>query len=301
MNAIVVHYKELALKGRNRPWFVQQLVRNLRTAVGGLDVRAVRSVMGRIEIELPAAAVWRTETSGRPPRNGGLGALGAARSDDWRGGRRGRRRRRSGRSCAIGSATCSASRTSRTRDARPMSSRRWHRPSWPTSATREAPSFRVSARRADKQLPFTSPQIEREVGGLIKEAKGWHVSLDDPALTIHVEMMPDHAFYYFGKEPGRRRSADRHGRPRRLPAVGRHRLAGGRLSDDAARLLRPASSTFTATRFCRAPRRKKSARSRRSSRDISFDRVCIWCRSASCSSRSCSRCSPSCGSWSIGA
>ena len=72
----------------------------------------------------------------------------------------------------------------------------------PTSETRQAPSFRVSARRADKQLPFTSPQIEREVGGLIKEAKGWHVSLDDPALTIHVEMMPDHAFYYFGKEPG---------------------------------------------------------------------------------------------------
>jgi len=28
MNAIVIHYKELALKGRNRSWFVQQLVRN---------------------------------------------------------------------------------------------------------------------------------------------------------------------------------------------------------------------------------------------------------------------------------
>ena len=60
----------------------------------------------------------------------------------------------------------------------------------------------MSARRADKQLPFTSPQIEREVGGRIKEAKGWRVDLDDPALTIHLEMMPDHAFYYFGKEPG---------------------------------------------------------------------------------------------------
>ena len=63
-------------------------------------------------------------------------------------------------------------------------------------------SFRVSARRADKRFPLTSPQIEREIGGLIKQAKGWPVSLKDPALTIHVEMMPDHAFYYFGKEPG---------------------------------------------------------------------------------------------------
>jgi tRNA uracil 4-sulfurtransferase len=60
----------------------------------------------------------------------------------------------------------------------------------------------VEARRADKRLPFTSPQVEREVGGLIKEAKRWPVRLDDPALTIHIELMPDHAFYYLGKEPG---------------------------------------------------------------------------------------------------
>src|SRR5207302_10567530 len=45
-------------------------------------------------------------------------------------------------------------------------------------------SFRVSARRADKRLPFTSPEIEREVGGRIKEAKGWHVDLGHPELTI---------------------------------------------------------------------------------------------------------------------
>ena len=57
MNSVVVHFKELALKGRNRPWFVQHLVRNLRVALKGLDVGKVRSVMGRIEIEL-ADASW---------------------------------------------------------------------------------------------------------------------------------------------------------------------------------------------------------------------------------------------------
>ena len=40
MTSIVVHYKELALKGRNRPWFIQLLVRNLRTALADLDVGA---------------------------------------------------------------------------------------------------------------------------------------------------------------------------------------------------------------------------------------------------------------------
>src|ERR1700716_3545704 len=56
MNSIVVHYKELALKGRNRPWFIQHLVRNLRSALHDLDVVAVRSLMGRLDIELGAAA-----------------------------------------------------------------------------------------------------------------------------------------------------------------------------------------------------------------------------------------------------
>src|ERR687885_1807524 len=58
MNAIVVHYKELSLKGRNRPWFIQLLVRNLKQALAGLDVRLIRSVMGRIEIELGSSDDW---------------------------------------------------------------------------------------------------------------------------------------------------------------------------------------------------------------------------------------------------
>jgi tRNA uracil 4-sulfurtransferase len=67
---------------------------------------------------------------------------------------------------------------------------------------REAASFRVSARRADKRFPLTSPQIEREVGGRIKAARGWQVNLDEPELTIHVEFLTDEVFYFFGKERG---------------------------------------------------------------------------------------------------
>jgi tRNA uracil 4-sulfurtransferase len=63
-------------------------------------------------------------------------------------------------------------------------------------------SFRVSARRADKRFPLTSPQIEREVGGRIKLARGWRVDLANPELRIHVEALTGDAFYYFGKERG---------------------------------------------------------------------------------------------------
>jgi thiamine biosynthesis protein ThiI len=164
MKRVVVHYKELALKGKNRPWFIQLLVRNLKVALAGLHVTTVRSIMGRIELELGDDTPW-DELRARLSRVFGIAnfsyanrgphdfaALAAAILDDL--------------------------------------------------GDREAPSFRVSATRADKRLPFTSPQIEREVGGLIKEAKGWHVELERPALTIHLEMLSDGAFYFFGKEPG---------------------------------------------------------------------------------------------------
>jgi thiamine biosynthesis protein ThiI len=49
---------------------------------------------------------------------------------------------------------------------------------------------------------MTSPQIEREVGGRIKEARGWRVDLDNPELVIQVELLTDQAFYFFGKERG---------------------------------------------------------------------------------------------------
>ena len=164
MNSIVVHYKELALKGRNRPWFIHLLVRNLRTALKDLGVRSVRSVMGRIEIDL----------GDRTP------------FDDVRD--------RLGRVFGIANFS-HAGRASHDPDALAAAI-------LAGLADRRVESFRVRARRADKRLPFTSPQIEREVGGRIKQATGWRVDLDDAALTIHVEMLPGHAFYYFGKEPG---------------------------------------------------------------------------------------------------
>jgi len=164
MQSIVVHYKELALKGRNRPWFVQLLVRNLRQALKGVDIASVRSVMGRIEIDLgPRANVDAARERVRH-------VFGIANfSHAGRG---------------------------------PHDFRQLADAILADLGDRDAASFRVSARRADKRIPFTSPQLEREVGGLIKQARGWRVDLGHPALTIHLEFLPKEVFYFFGKEPG---------------------------------------------------------------------------------------------------
>src|SRR4051794_2986736 len=164
MTSVVLHYKELALKGKNRPWFIQLLVRNLKTALAGLHVASVRPSMGRIELSLrPDTPV--DEVRERLSRIFGIANFSYANRGphDFP---------------ALASAILRD-----LGDAAPS-------------------SFRVSATRSDKRLPFTSPQVEREIGGIIWEAKHWKVDLSKPALTIHIEMLPAEAFYFFGKEPG---------------------------------------------------------------------------------------------------
>jgi thiamine biosynthesis protein ThiI len=163
MSSVVVHYQEIALKGKNRPWFLDRLVRNLRRALSDLDVRAVRKLMGRIEVVLGPSAS-REEVGGRIRHTFGvanfsyagrtpldLDALGAAIVDDLRGPSR---------------------------------------------------KFRVSARRADKRFPLTSPQVERDLGARIKTTLEWNVDLEHPEVVVHVELLQDEAFYHFGKERG---------------------------------------------------------------------------------------------------
>ena len=176
MNSIVVHYQELALKGKNRPWFLGRLVRNLRRALSDLDVSSVRALMGRIEVVVGPGAT-REEVGERISRVFGIANFSYAGSTPIDSGRSERTSLESDLDLIanailadLGDRTCS--------------------------------SFRVSARRADKRFPMTSPQIEREVGGRIKEARSWTVNLDDPDLTIHVELLTDQAFYFFGKERG---------------------------------------------------------------------------------------------------
>src|SRR4051794_982014 len=164
MKSVIVHYQEIALKGKNRPWFIARLVRNIRQAVSDLDVREVRVLMGRIEVVLGATASWELV------RDRLALVFGVANFS------------RAGRARLHVDALA----TEIPEDLGPD----------------DPETFRVSARRADKRFPLTSPEIEREVGGRIKEARNWTVNLDRPALIIRVEALTSEAFYSFGKERG---------------------------------------------------------------------------------------------------
>jgi len=164
MKSIVVHYQEIALKGNNRPWFVSRLARNLRLATKDVGVREVRVLMGRMELVLDPSAEWDAVRD-RVSRVFGIANFARA-----------------------GSA--------------PLAIEAITNAILEDLGDTQTSSFRISARRADKRFPLTSPQMERLIGGRVQEARGWKVDLSNPELTIHVEALTDEAFYYFGKERG---------------------------------------------------------------------------------------------------
>ncbi|MEO5740069.1 MAG: tRNA uracil 4-sulfurtransferase ThiI [Vicinamibacterales bacterium] len=164
MNSVVVHYQEIALKGRNRPWFIARLVRNIKTATSDLNVTRVLTKMGRIEIILGGPDAWE------PVAERLRHVFGIANFS---------------RAALV-----------------PLDIDGIAKAILDDLGDVRVSTFRVSAKRADKRFPLTSPQIEREVGGRIKEAKGWTVDLDNPEFTIHVEALTCEAFYHFGKNTG---------------------------------------------------------------------------------------------------
>jgi thiamine biosynthesis protein ThiI len=164
MQSVIAHYQEIALKGRNRPWFLRRLIRNLHTLLSDLDVREIRTPMGRIEILLGPDADW-SQVRDRLAHTSGLANFSLARRTGWD---------LEGLAAAIVE----------------------HLPSEPVA------NFRVAVRRADKTFPILSPEVERVIGRRIQDARGWPVDLSNPSFVIGVEIVPGAAFYYYDKIRG---------------------------------------------------------------------------------------------------
>ena len=168
MESVIVHYQEIALKGRNRPWFIERLVANLRAATADVGVARVRALMGRIELVLGPDAEWERVRE-RIRRIFGVANFARAQAA------------RLGSDRGVDDISTSVLRA---------------------LGERDVGSFRVTARRADKTYPLTSPEIEREVGGRIKAARGWRVDLGHPDLVVSIEVLPREVFFSLEKHAG---------------------------------------------------------------------------------------------------
>jgi thiamine biosynthesis protein ThiI len=161
---VVVHYGEISLKGKNRPTFVRLLVKNIRQALGDLGDSAIRPQSGRLLLSLPSAVPWDT-IADRLRRV--FGAANFAR-------------------CL--SAPHDLEVIKRVVDR--------------ALADRVFASFRVTARRAFKELPFTSPLLNQEIGAHVLRTHATRVDLEQPELIIYIELIPRQALIYLEKQVG---------------------------------------------------------------------------------------------------
>lgn len=164
MNRVVVHYHEVALKRGNRRAFVAQLVDNIGRTLRGTGVRRVRAVPGRIVISLTPGADW-PEISRRLQ-----GVFGIA---NYSLSRRSERTIDDMTACVLD-----------TLDGRTFG------------------TFAVRTKRADKSFPLPSPEISRVIGTAVQARTNAAVDLDEPQLTINVEVVQGEAFVTFERLPG---------------------------------------------------------------------------------------------------
>ncbi|HEY3068636.1 MAG TPA: tRNA uracil 4-sulfurtransferase ThiI [Methylomirabilota bacterium] len=162
--AVLVHYSEISIKGGNRPLFLRQLVRNLETAVRDIGPVRLRQLSGRILVELDG------HTAPEAVRERAARVFGVA-------------------SVAL------ALRVPSTLDAMKVA----------VAALvdgRQFPSFRITARRAFKTYPMSSVDMNRELGAFVLARVPTRVDLREPAVTVHVEVMPAETFVYLDRTPG---------------------------------------------------------------------------------------------------
>lgn len=161
---ILVRYHEIALKGKNRPFFVDKLAQNLRHVTRDLPGTKVRVLAARLEVEAADSAPWETL---RERIASVFGIANFSRTDDV-----------PPDLALLKPAVVAAL--------------RGH-----TFA-----SFRVTAKRSDKGFPMNSGEIDRDLGAAIQAATGVRVDLEKPELTVFVEVLRDRIFYSVEKLPG---------------------------------------------------------------------------------------------------
>ncbi len=166
---VLVHYHELALKGRNRKHFEYRLVHHIRRALKPLTHVHVNALQGRIRISFAEEAAW-------PPLEQQLKRI-------------------------FGIVNFSLTRSV------PLAHDNPDLTALKAAITSHLPThsyetFRVSAKRADKRISKTSMEIEREIGAAVVEHTGKRVNLSHPDLTILVELVPPEAYYSCHRESG---------------------------------------------------------------------------------------------------
>jgi len=164
VNRIVIHYSEIALKGKNRRQFEDALLRHVRTALGPL-AHEVRKQQGRL--------ICKPANHAEPQQVCEI------------------------LSCIPGIVNFSLGH-SVPKDVEAIGGR-----AVKLLAEREFTSFGVKTKRTDKAFPMTSEEISRAVGAsILRGLEGKQVNLRTPDLWLYIELTGKEAMLFTEKHAG---------------------------------------------------------------------------------------------------
>ncbi|MDI6691631.1 MAG: tRNA uracil 4-sulfurtransferase ThiI, partial [Candidatus Bathyarchaeota archaeon] len=190
---VLIHYGELGLKGLNRPTFERKLVENIVKALDGVEYEKIRKIQGRILLELSE----KSDTAKIEE------ALQKVFGISW-------------------FAFCFVT------DAKLDAIKQLLNENFKIEA---GTKLKVSAKRADKTLPFTSMDVNRELGAYLVKNFNVEISLKEPQKEIFVELAEGKAYVFDKKIRGL------YGLPVGVSGKVLHLLSGGIDSPVAAWLL----------------------------------------------------------------
>ncbi|MFQ5706286.1 MAG: tRNA uracil 4-sulfurtransferase ThiI [bacterium] len=163
---LVIHYGEIALKGNNRRFFENKLIKNIKRALQGLAFDEVERLQGRFLVHLPEEAAETMLTS-RLKYVFGISHF------------------------SLGLAV-------------PREMRFIKEAAWALLQDLPFDSFKINTKRAEKDFPLNSVEINREVGAFVQERCGKRVDLSHPQATCFIEIAGPYALLYTEKVPGLR-------------------------------------------------------------------------------------------------
>ena len=164
MTGILIRYHEVALKKGNRPYFVELLKKNLTSSVRDLGLKEVRKLQARLLLLL-SDNVDKEEVRRRV-----VAVFGVA-------------------NFSFVERTPVDLKILKSRILESLNGRHFN-------------SFRVETKRGDKTFPFTSTEINREVGAAVKEISGARVDLKNAEFVVFIEILSHDAFFGFDKISG---------------------------------------------------------------------------------------------------
>ncbi len=160
----LVHYGEVGLKGKNRPFFEKKLAQNIRMSLKGVGCTEVRRIYGRLLVMLHPDAAIETIRE-RLGRVMGIAhfELALATGQDIN---------------AIQAAALELVKEQHFK------------------------TLKVETKRADKRFPLTSPEISAAVGAHLLGATGASADMHTPDLRCNIEIVDEAAYVYVEKIRG---------------------------------------------------------------------------------------------------